>query len=410
MTGGAQGLHVAVAQGLAHGGGADEGRVADDEIRPRPVGLAGAGVAPLRHLRGFVGHGFTGDGVRFVGGAVPAAQQPAGAVIGRLLAVPGQHGVAACDVAVVVHHGLGHAGQAARAHMPLQPAYPQHQLGERRGARVQLQAQQLLQGDGFALEAELALLLAQLFEQVHHLALQALQMLQCDVEKVGAAAGRVQHAQAAQAVQKVLHLLHGFLALGAHGGVVPIQGGKVAFGLDGGGGGLQGVGLVGQRQGGGLGVGPFGAQRGDDGGQHQALDIGARGVVGPKRVALGGVEGALEQGAEDGGLDLAPVGARGLGQQVDLRGGEQQAVAVLARALEELAVEVQHVFGECAAEAAPVHVGPEDGQHFLQRGGLVAVDAPAAAGAVAMPEGDGAFEHVVLRGRGVGPVHPEQLA
>ena len=61
-------------------------------------------------------------------------------------------------------------------------------------------------------------------------------------------------------------------------------------------------------EGGGAGVLPVGAEGLDEGGQDEALDVGARGVVGAELVALAGAEGAFEQGAEDGGLDLAPVG------------------------------------------------------------------------------------------------------
>ena len=41
---------------------------------------------------------------------------------------------------------------------------------------------------------------------------------------------------------------------------------------------------------------------------------------------------------------------------------------------------------------------------------LVAVNAPSAGAAIAMLEGDGPLEHVVLRGRGVGLVHAQQGA
>ncbi|MNL62734.1 hypothetical protein D3C87_1867840 [compost metagenome] len=74
---------------------------------------------------------------------------------------------------------------------------------------------------------------------------------------------------------------------------------------------MQRGGFVGQHQGGGLGVGPVGAQGLDHGGQHQTFDVGAGGVVGAQGVALGGVERALEQGAKDGGLHLAPVASGG---------------------------------------------------------------------------------------------------
>ena len=85
---------------------------------------------------------------------------------------------------------------------------------------------------------------------------------------------------------------------------------------------LQIGGFVGQHQGGGLGVGPVGAQGLDHRGQHEALDIGAGRVVRAQGVALNRVERAFEQGAKDGGLDLAPVALGGGDQQVNLRGGE----------------------------------------------------------------------------------------
>ena len=353
--GAAQGFDVAVAQGRAHGASADEGRVADDEIRLRPRRPARACIALLGHLRGLVGHQLAGDRVRLEARAVPARAQPAGGVVGGLARVPGQHCVAAFDVAVGVHHRLGHAGAPARADVPLQPADPQHQLGQRGGALVQLDAQQLLQGHGLAGKAELVLRLAQLLQGVDDLALQALEVLQRDVQEIGATAGRIEHAHAAQVVVEVPDLR-------ARLGEFDL--GRAA---------VQRGGLARQHQGGGAHVLPAAAQRLDHGGQHQALDVGARRVVRAQGVALGGVERALQQRAEDGRLDLAPVGARGLDQQPDLRGGEQQAVAVLARALEELAVEVQHAAGQHGAEAALVHVAPQHAQHLAQRGRVVAV-------------------------------------
>ena len=77
-------------------------------------------------------------------------------------------------------------------------------------------------------------------------------------------------------------------------------------------------GLARQHQRGGLGIQPVGAQRGHHGGQHQALDVGARRVVRAQRVALGGVKGALQQGAKNGRLDLAPVALGRNNQAVNL--------------------------------------------------------------------------------------------
>ncbi len=353
--GGAQGLHIAIAQRIAHPLVSNKRRIAHNEIGLRPGGGARAHVAPLRHLRGFVGHLLASDGVGFVGAAIPAAQELARVVVGKFLRIPGQHGIAAFDVAVVVYHGRGHGGVAPGADVPLQVANPQHQFGQGGGAFVQLDAAQLLQGDGFAFKAELVLRAPQGFELVDHFALQALQVLQRDIQKIGTATGGVEYADGAQVVVEFFHLSARFCQLGLGGFA------------------LQRGGFVRQHQGGGLGVGPLGAQRLDDGGQHQALDVGAWRVVRTQGVALGGVEGALQQRAENGGLYLAPVGARGLNQQVDLRGGEQQAVAVCARAFEQLAVEVQHVLRQRGAEAALVHIGPEDGEHFLQHRRLLAV-------------------------------------
>ncbi|SDD61981.1 hypothetical protein SAMN04488509_104180 [Aquimonas voraii] len=182
-------------------------------------------------------------------------------------------------------------------------------------------------------------------------------MLERDVQKVAAATGGVEHAHAAQAVVEGAQ----FGGCGIHrGALLALQRVELAR--------LQAHcqqafaqlgGLLRVHAGGGAGDGPLLAQGLDDGGQHQALDIGARGVVGAELVALGGVERALQQGAEDGRFDIAPVGARGFDQQLDLGPVERQC----GRVLEQLAVEVQHVGGERGREAAAVHVAPELGEH-----------------------------------------------
>ena len=84
---------------------------------------------------------------------------------------------------------------------------------------------------------------------------------------------------------------------------------------------------------------PVGAQGLDEGGQDEALDVGARGVVGAELVAVAGAEGAFEEGAEDGGLDLAPVGLGGLDEEgeLDVVDGERVGVG------EEAAVEAEDV-------------------------------------------------------------------
>ncbi len=277
------------------------------------------------------------------------------------------------NVAVIVHHRLNHAGAAISADVPLQKAYPQHQLGQRSGALVQLHPAQLLQGHGLAAQVQRILRIAQGVELVQHLALQALEVLQRHIQKVGTAAGRVQHTQGTQPVQKILDLLTRLGPLGTHGGVVAVQRGKVFFDLDFGRVRLQLGGLVRQQQGSGLGVGPLGAQGLNHGGQHQALHIGARRVMCAQGVALGGVQRTLQQSAKNSRLHLAPIGPGGLEQQIDLLGPQQQAVTVGAAALEQLAVEFEHVCSQRRRKTASVHVGPQDAQHLLQGGGACAV-------------------------------------
>ena len=350
----AQGLHVTVAQRLAHRPGADEGRVADDEVRLRPLGGARVQVAPLRQLCRLVGHLLAGDGVALRRAAIPARQQLPVRPIRRLLRIPGQHRIAAIDVAVVVHHRLGHALVAEAADLPLQPADPQHQLGQRRRARVQLDAQELLQRHRLALQAQAALRVAQGGQGIQHLGLHALEVLQRHVQEVAAAAGRVQHPQAAQPVVEAPQL-------GA--GLVQAVGALLA---------IERLGLAGQQQCGVAGVGPLGAQRLHHRGQHQPLHIGARRVVRAQGMALGGAQRALQQGAEDGRLHLAPVGRGRTLQQLDLLARQRQHVVVGRAALEEFAVEAQQGVRQRRGKAARIHRGPERAQHQRQRGRLLA--------------------------------------
>ncbi len=105
----------------------------------------------MRHLGGGVGDGLAGGGVDGVGAAVPAGAGLALGVEQGALGAPGEHSVAADDVAVVVHDGFGHGAVAAGADVPLQVADPQHEFGQRGGAGVDFEAEKLLRGDGFAL-------------------------------------------------------------------------------------------------------------------------------------------------------------------------------------------------------------------------------------------------------------------
>jgi len=139
------------------------------------------------------------------------------------------------------------------------------------------------------------LLLAQGFQQAQHLAFQALEQIEGDVEEIARAAGGIEHARVAQLLVELAHDGHGFLdfVLGCLVGLGVFGGDNNPAHLD-----LHHV--------------PVGAQRLLDGRPDQALDVGARVKWGAQGVALFGIQGAFQQGAEDGGLDVGPVAFRRL--------------------------------------------------------------------------------------------------
>ena len=166
-------------------------------------------------------------------------------------------------------------------------------------------------------------------------------MFQGHVEEVAGAAGGVEHPHIGQA-----HL---------EGGDDPD--------------GLRIFALFVQGKGGAVDRRPFLPQGLDDGGQDQALDIGPRGVVGAELVALLGVEGPFEQGAEDGGLHMAPVGLAGVDEQVDLSLVERQRRG----RRKEPTVEAQDGAAQDQGErTAGIHVPPKTLGERDELGGVVA--------------------------------------
>ena len=63
---------------------------------------------------------------------------------GLRVAVVREHCITALDVAEFFQHGLGGHGVAAGAEVPLKIADPKDQLGDRRGARIQFDAEELV--------------------------------------------------------------------------------------------------------------------------------------------------------------------------------------------------------------------------------------------------------------------------
>ena len=143
-------------------------------------------------------------------------------------------------------------------------------------------------------------------DEFEHLGFEPLHVLHGDVEEVRGAAGGIEDCEAAEVAVEGDDLGEGFGVLLV--GILAEAGGigSELFGRGGGTGGdfrlgvgfeLVGldfglVGLVVEGGGGDADGIPFVAQRADDGGADEALDVGARGEFGAEFVAFAGIEGA----------------------------------------------------------------------------------------------------------------------
>ena len=112
---------------------------------------------------------------------------------------------------------------------------------------------------------------------------------------------------------------------------------------------------------------PLAAQGIHDHGLDDKLDVGGAGVVGAELGALGGVEGALEQGAENGWLDVAPVFLCCLFEVVE---GVQAKLHGVDR-FEQVAVEMGHLVG--SEEAAAGHLAEQVLRGLVEQHGIVKV-------------------------------------
>jgi len=214
--------------------------------------------------------------------------------------------------------------------MPLQVADPQHQLRNCGGARVDLDAEEVLRRDGVAGELGDILVVPQLDQQIEHLALQLLHARHGDIEEVAGAAGGIEHPGLGKPGMKCLDKGLGLV--------------RLALFDQGGGGPAHPV--------------PVGTQRFHDCGADQPFDIGARGVMGAELGPLLGVERAFEQGAEDRGFNLGPDVFGSLDQYLQLLGIEGQGGALL----EQIAVELPERHAERRGELALVHRRPQRGK------------------------------------------------
>ena len=116
---------------------------------------------------------------------------------------------------------------------------------------------------------------------------------------------------------------------------------------------------VGVGDGGGADIRPLGAERFDDRGQDEALDIFARRKMRAELVAFHRIQSADEQRAEDGGFDIAPVLARGIFEEAELQAVDGQNGVVGKQA----AVKLQKFFPQDDGDAFP-----GAGIHFAEQG------------------------------------------
>ena len=227
---------------------------------------------------GFIRDLPTGDGVHGGGDTIPLGERVALTIERGDLRRMGHERVAVPDVVKVADDREGDLLRRAGAEMPLEVADPEDEIGDDGGARVQFEAEELVGVDGVEL-----LRLAEGGEGFEDLAFEALHVFERDVEEVSGAAGGIEDAGVAELAVELAGDADGFF-------------------------GFAGVNEVGD---GGDGVVPVGAEGLDDGGDDETLDVGARGVVRAEGGAFGLVEGAFEEGSEDGGFDVGPVGVGG---------------------------------------------------------------------------------------------------
>ena len=312
-------------------------------LRPRePVAHQ---VRLRRHLPGVSGEQRVAVGVPQDGAQALAAQERRVADDGvrggpcRRAAI-GQHGVPALDGVQRPQHRVGRRGVAVAAR-PLDVPDPYGHPGQLRRIRVHLQPQHHVRPHPRRFTRQ-----AQRLRLDDGAVLHVLDGLQRQVQEVAGAAGGVQHAEGAQPGQEGLEqrlrpCVRLVLSAGAIPGPRP---------------GVQDPGDALPR------LRPIGQQRLADHRADHPFDHLGRGVVGAQLAALAGVQPALEQGAEDGGVHVGPVQ---LGGKLHLRhvGRRERQGRVV---VEQPAVEPGDG-REAHHAAAPGHGGEELPGHALER-------------------------------------------
>ena len=291
-----------------------------------------------------------------------------GGFVGFAFGVVAEDGVCVFEVGEFLEEGFFLVLDAVVV-LPLEEADPDDDGGDLVGVEVDLDAEELagvgdrIEGEGKAMgEAEDAGLVPEVE-----------QALEGDVEEVSGAAGGIEDADGRE--------LGGPVLQEGEGGAIET---KTRGALGGCGSGFFGEGV----EDGLLDCGPATAEGVHDDGLDEEEDVFGRGVMGADHGAFSGVEGALEEGAEDGGLNGGPVVLGGGVEDAEVGVVKCDEVVV---GTEEVAVEVGNEI--CTEEAVRLTHGLEkDGEHAVEVDGRGAVVSDEAAEGVIGEEADGVCE------------------
>src|SRR5690606_12143992 len=138
-------------------------------------------------------HHLLGDGMLDAGDAIPSRDDVSIVIDARDSLIVLDQCVAVLDVAVLTEdRRIEPACVSVGAEVPLEVAYPEDDLGDGGGAGVDLEAEELVRGDGVATRHVERLLPAVRLQGLQDLALQPFQVLERHVEEIPAATGRVE--------------------------------------------------------------------------------------------------------------------------------------------------------------------------------------------------------------------------
>ncbi|MEA2604428.1 MAG: hypothetical protein QOF89_5420 [Acidobacteriota bacterium] len=320
-------LDVAVPECLPDSPAPNEGRISYYEIRCWPLRLTRVHVPINPHLSTIIWDVLPCHWALLVCNPIPSRHRYTFLINQEFLPVARQHGVPIFDVPVVPQHRLrDRLGAAASANLPLDVADPEDKFGDLFGPALDLDTSELFGRNGCALDLQKILLLPQVAEETEDLALQSLEEVEADIQEVARPTCWIQYSRLGESA---MESADGFLRV---------------------------IDLAALHQPADFGPNeiPIRSQGLLDGGSDEPLDVSPGCVVSAEAMALPRVQSPLQEGAEDGGLDIRPIAMRRLLEPLELGTGERQGLLIG----EEPAVEAEEL-AEKAEGRAVVHRLPE---------------------------------------------------